>query len=88
MKTNYTPTTEEVKGAYHKHRYYSDPRFRYSLGSLEEFDRWLAELIRKEREEAWVEGFDRGFYRGQVLPGDRDACEAGIENPYGPNGGE
>lgn len=52
MRTDYTPTTEEVKGAYHKHRYYSDPRFRYNLGSLEEFDRWLAELIRKEREEA------------------------------------
>lgn len=59
-------------------------------GTLEEagFRDWLVELIRKEREEAWDEGFDRGFYRGQVLPGDRDACEAGIENPYGPNGGE
>lgn len=55
---------------------------------MEEVSSWLAGLIRKEREDAWGDGFDRGFYRGQVLPGDRDACEAGIENPYGPNGGE
>lgn len=59
---------------------YAGGLYNYDLET--KFKEWLSELIRKEREEAWEEGFDRGFYRGQVLPGDRDACEAGIENPY------
>lgn len=42
------------------------------------FDTWLNEV----KAEAWTEGFDKGFYRGQILHGDYDASEAGIENPY------
>lgn len=58
MTPKYSPTVEVVRDAYHRWRYYADPRFRYSLEAFQEFDRWLSELIRKEREEAWDEGFD------------------------------
>lgn len=46
--SDYTPTTEDV-------------RFAASLTlRLDAFDRWLAEVQRRAREEAWAEGFDAG----------------------------
>lgn len=80
--TEYMPTTENILNCY----IYSSEGYDGSLQiperqSRAEFDRWLNEI----RAEAWAEGFDRGFYRGQILHGDYDACEAGIKNPYRPD---
>lgn len=72
----YKPITVSVRGIY-------TDRVQHILGGSREqiraeFDAWLNEELAK----AWTEGFDRGFYRGQILHGDYDASEAGIENPY------
>lgn len=69
--TEYTPTTEQVR------KYWLD-KWAPSANLDAQFDRWLNEI----RAKAWTEGFDKGFYRGQILYGDYDASEAGIENPY------
>lgn len=53
--SDYTPSTERVKNAYHWSRYYSDPRFRYSQGALKEFDRWLAQVEREAAARALAE---------------------------------
>lgn len=51
--SEYTPTTNEVREQWgNAVDYYRSPQQR-----LPGFDRWLSELIRKEREEAWDEGF-------------------------------
>ena len=41
----------------------------------------LTEHDRQIAERAWNEGFDSGFYDGQVHP-TSDACETVIQNPY------
>lgn len=76
-----TDTPEEFEDGIHSWRCQHPSRYG-RCSCFQEAVSELEELIRKEREDAWTEGFDRGFYRGQVLPGDRDASEAGIENPY------
>lgn len=52
--TGYTPTTEDVRGDYiaHSATYAGKP----SSESGAEFDRWLADVIRKAKEQAWEEG--------------------------------
>lgn len=83
--TEYTPTTGEVRSLYKSGAWLMTDRApnrfdreKYEGVLFGEFDRWLNEI----RAEAWTEGFDKGFYRGQILHGDYDASEAGIENPY------
>lgn len=78
--SEYTPDTEEVR------QRYVDARYQYSQGrlqrTLDEFDRWLSELIRKEREEAWDEGSEDGVWNseheGMIQRGIRER----VENPY------
>lgn len=67
--TEYTPTTEEVRAQWgNAVDYHRSPQQR-----LRGFDRWLSELIRKEREEAWDAGHMQGI-------SDRDA--ATLEGSY------
>lgn len=93
MKTDYTPTTGEIRNAWEgafncghvsEEAENSVGPFDYS-GVTGMFDRWLSGLIRKEREEAWVEGWNTGVdYYGE--------CEVGSmtdswkfykdQNPY------
>lgn len=58
--TDYTPTTETVRGDYtaHSATYAGKP----SSESGAEFDRWLAGEIRKAKEQAWDEGFSAGYW--------------------------
>lgn len=60
MKSDYTPDTNHVKQAYLQHRYYADPRWRYSTAGRLEFDRWLEEHDRQVAEAVWDEGFSTG----------------------------
>ena len=77
----FTPSTELVRGAYielsslswYGNISHEDARM--------QFDRWLTEHDRQIAERAWNEGFDSGFYDGQVHP-TNDACETVIQNPY------
>ncbi len=46
--SDYTPTTEEVRDRYNT---FDNPK------TEAEFDRWLSEVIRKAKEEAWDEGW-------------------------------
>lgn len=44
---------------------------------------WLAQRDARIRAEAWDEGYTRGFYDREVMPGEaRDASEGPSENPY------
>lgn len=54
-KTDYTPTTDEVRMAYGDSQcvYMDDPAHAHGCPQDEEFDRWLAEYTRQQREEAW-----------------------------------
>lgn len=70
MKTEHTPTTDEVREGY---AYYLNPRL------LAEFDRWLSELIRKEREEAWDEA-ERSIHSWYKTYPETLYCAP--ENPY------
>ena len=50
--SDYTPTTEAVRNAWaneHGQEYWS-------------FNRWLAEVVREAKEEAWSEGYHEGMY--------------------------
>ena len=43
----------------------------------------LADAIRQAKAEAWDEGYTRGFYDREMMPGEvRDAAEGPSENPY------
>lgn len=54
--TEYTPATTQVRYAYVT---FNRDSFIASTAEHErEFDRWLADLIRRERAEAWAEGVD------------------------------
>lgn len=58
--SDYTPTTAEIRRRATEPRYEKYDRRKALVRLLEgEFDRWLSELIRKEREEAWDEGYDQ-----------------------------
>ena len=61
---DYTPTTEEVRLDY-------APAKTFPADAEEQFDRWLAEVIRKAKEEAW----DEGYVSSDDYFGDHD-------NPY------
>lgn len=52
--SEYTPSTDEVRGAWIALTYNNTP---------EEFDRWLAEHDRKVKAEAWEEGKEYGDKR-------------------------
>lgn len=79
MSEQYTPTTDEVRANYQVPGLYSGLTAR-EAGAR--FERWLAKRDAEVAAKAWDEGFSRGFYRGQILNGDYDASEAGIDNPY------
>ena len=69
--SDYIPTTKEVRKIYADYRDDirdgdRDPSKSYPL-SGHEFDRWLTEVIRKSKEEAWDEGW---------------ASETFVWNPY------
>ena len=58
--SDYTPTTEEIRAAYEGQLIkIGENRFELIDEGLAkaEFDRWLAEVIRKAKEEAWDEGW-------------------------------
>lgn len=47
------------------------------------FDRLASSGILRDAAEVWGEGYDRGFYDREQLPGDsRDASEGASGNPY------
>lgn len=50
--SEYTPSTDEVRGAWIALTYNNTP---------EEFDRWLAQHERKAKAEAWKEGHGEGW---------------------------
>jgi len=83
-----TPTTEHVRAGYvlgavaTLEKLGIEPPAGTVDGLKAEFDRWYAEEIRKAKEQAWDEGFTKGFYSAQVLLLDSDACESPINNPY------
>lgn len=61
--TEYTPTTWKMRNIYLDWRDEDAANEPLTISDIhEEFDRWLAELVRKEREEAWEEGRDDGHH--------------------------
>lgn len=92
MKTNYTPATGEVRDYYRSGAWLHAKRSPKQFNSKEcddvyfpEFDRWLAELIRKERGEAWLEGWNTGNdYYGECEKGSpKDSWKYDEDqNPY------
>lgn len=61
--TDYTPITAEVKSHY---MYLRSGKWRDNpMPFGDEFDRWLAEYTRQQREEAWDEGADSGYEMGR-----------------------
>lgn len=46
--TDYTPTTEQVRETY--------AALCKTVAAVAEFDRWLADVIRKAQEQAWQQG--------------------------------
>lgn len=72
----YTPTTEEVRADYCLLADVSRPR-------QMQFDRWLAEVIRKAKNDAWFEGFSAGWDECDDPDGFvNDKWDAKTPNPY------
>ncbi len=75
MNTEYTPTTEEVRRSYKSLIVSGQPE----ESKMAEFDRWLSELIRKNREEAWDEA-ERSIHSWYKTYPETLYCAP--ENPY------
>ena len=60
MSDRHTPTTEEVREAFARMPA-RDGGTRISETGEELFDRWLAEVIREAKNDAWHEGFSAGW---------------------------
>ena len=73
--TDYTPTTQEVRGKYATHQGARYRGQKYLDLRRAEFDRWLNEV----KAEAWDEGFTDGINHDL---GDWDNAPAIIKNPY------
>lgn len=72
----YTPTTDEIVGAYMMER----GRLAISFSEAdEEFDRWLADLIREAKAEAWDELYSTQF---DGMPGVNPNTLRDPANPY------
>jgi hypothetical protein len=66
----YTPSTDDVRGSYADGQWYARHRLD---GTVDEFDRWLAEYTRQQREGAWDQGneaalWDKNPYRPETPP--------------------
>ena len=69
--SDYTPTTEEVSGAYN---FWLQQCSDETVEEItEKFDRWLAEVIREAKWVGWEEGWDARVNAETITP---------TENPY------
>ena len=76
--SDYIPTTEMVKSLYEIGKIKA-----YDSYDLAEFDRWLAEVIRKAKNDAWFEGFSAGWDECDDPSGFvNDKWDAKTPNPY------
>ena len=76
---SYTPTTEEVREVYRGCLVQTETNIYSFVDEAQadaEFDRWLAEVKREAKEEAWTEGYIGGFTVA-ITP---DAST--LDNPY------
>ena len=69
-----TPTTEEIRARY-SHDWHNNSTSKRDA----EYDRRLAEVIRKAKEEAWEEGWGNGNVYGMNRSGGR---QENFDNPY------
>jgi hypothetical protein len=84
MSDRFNPTRAEVKRAYNAWRLKNkttQTHWDWNPGS--EFDRWLAEEIRKAKNDAWFEGFSAGWDEcDNPDPFVNDKWDAKTPNPY------
>lgn len=82
MTNEYTPTTDEVRMAYGDSQCLDmdDPAHSQGCPQDEEFDRWLAEYTRQQREEAWAQGYADG--QDSIYTAVDEWPNPDITNPY------
>jgi hypothetical protein len=80
--SDYTPTTEEVRNGYSiADGGLNDTWLREDAENR--FDRWLAEELRKAKNDAWFEGFSAGWDECDDPEGFvNDKWDAKTPNPY------